>query len=276
MYRRNTYIFAALILIAVLFPRTSQAFGISPAVKELSGNRGAIVEGSLTVLDKSLGGKDYFVRMFKFAPRDESGTPEFIQYDVDHSGLPEWTVFNSEMVTTKDGVAEVNYKIYVPADVAAGSYYGGIVVSDIPFNVVGKLPFNVMIKIAGLVLLNVNGDNNLKGELLDFTSTLQGKVTSSVNGEFIYRVQNQGNIYFAPTGFVEIKDIFGRTILKKDANLGGGRVLPPVLGRPLAPGAHRPERGNPPHEFPLPGRPGLRSGRPLWAGPSRSRERRVY
>lgn len=217
-----TFCFFALILIA----HPVDAASLSPSVIEIDAKRGENISQNFSIINTSAAEQSYYLDIMKFEAQEDTGSPKFIQYKDDHKGLAEWISFNSRTVSVPaNSRAEIPYKINVPQFAEAGGQYAAITVSLTPSDVVATNGAIIDAKTAMLIIMTVEGETVKKAGLLDFTSNL-GEINFRIDGKFDVRLQNQGNVHLTPTGTVNIKDFFGRTLLTRDINLSKGRVLP--------------------------------------------------
>lgn len=221
-------------------PWNAHAFGVSPATLDVSGARGESVDGTFTVINPSTAEQTYYLGTLKFGPGEPSGTPAFIPYDVDHSGMPEWIAFPHAVVSIgAQAKADVPFTIQIPSDAESGSYYAAVTVSTTPSDLVATNGASVEAKTAVLLFLTVEGETVQKEAVLDFV-TPDGPIMQVHDLSYAFRVQNQGNVVVAPKAYIVVKDAFGRTVFVKDANAGMARVLPgttrsftdELIGRP--------------------------------------------
>lgn len=219
------FIFISSILLA-LIPLTTHAVALAPSVLEISASRGAVVSREIRVINATGMEQSYFLGVLKFAPSEDGGSPQFISYEVDHSGLPDWIVLPfTEFRVPANAKASVPFEIAVPNDVASGGYYAAITVSQAPSDVVADNGAIIEAKTAALLLFTVEGETVEKVELLDFV--MDGSLLrSSLGATFAFRLQNQGNVHVLPAGTVKVTDVLGREVLRMDANPEQGRVLP--------------------------------------------------
>lgn len=207
-------------------PCAASAFGVSPATLDLSGARGETIDATFTVINSSTAEQTYYLSTLAFGPNESSGAPEFIPYDVDHSGMPEWIAFPHAVVSIEaNAKADVPFRVSIPAGAASGSYYAAVTVSTAPSEIVATNGATVEAKTAVLVFLTVEGETIEKAAVLDFV-TPDGPITTIHELSYAFRVQNQGNVVVVPTASIVVTDLFGRTVFTKDANAAGGRVLP--------------------------------------------------
>lgn len=217
--------------VLLLNPNATYATTLSPALQELEAQRGQTVEASVSVLNTSTADQTYYLDVMNFRASEDGDSPVFIPNDEDASGLVEWIQLASSSVTVPAGSSgDVLFSIVIPNDVASGGYYGALTVSNAPSDVIATNGAIVEAKTASLVLLTVLGETNRQAALLDFgqdDSSLRG----FLQGEFSYRVQNQGNVHVLPKGTITFTDLFGRVIDQVDANETESRVLPGTTRR---------------------------------------------
>ncbi len=207
-------------------PQSVFAFAVSPASIEIYGARNEVIERTVTVVNTSVAEQTYYLATIKFAAGKSSGAPEFIPYETDHSGLPEWISFPVEtvMIPARTKV-DVPFTVTIPSGVESGSYFAAITISTTPSEVVATNGASIEAKTAVLLFVTVSGETIEKLALLDFV-TPDGPIQTLHDVSYAFRIQNQGNVVVKPTATVTVKDIFSRTILVKDVNTEEGRVLP--------------------------------------------------
>lgn len=227
MAHRLAIIFCAVILLWI--PSFVHAFAVAPATLDLSGSRGTSVTGTVAVINNSDAEQTYYLGTLKFAPDETSGGPEFIAYETDHSGMPEWIAFPVTSVSIPSQTkVDVPFTVMVPKDVPSGTYYAAVTVSLTPSEIVASNGATIEAKLAVLVFLTVGGETIEKLALLDFVTpgNADGPLFSNHEVSYAYRLQNQGNVAVVPSARITVRDVFGRKILASDANPSGGRVLP--------------------------------------------------
>lgn len=213
--------------VLVLMPGVSQALSVAPAIIELSGSRGEVIETSITLINTSTAEQIYYLGTLKFIPREESGAPQFIPKEIDHSGLPEWIApFSDAVRVPARSKADVPITIAIPSDVNSGGHYAAVTVSEAPSQIVATNGARIQATTAVLLLLTVEGEATQKAALLDFTSPMAGVVSDTTYASFEYRLQNQGNVHISPVGNVTLSGLFGQTISMANANSEDGRILP--------------------------------------------------
>ncbi len=225
---KNLVITIVCIAMSVLMAPTAHAATVAPATIELLGDRGQVVEDSITVINTHTAPQTYFLSTMKFSSSGEAGVPRFIPNEEDQSGFPLWISFPvREIEVPANSKVDVPFSVAVPADAQAGGHYAAITVSEALYDVVATNGAIIDAKTAVLLLLTVNGPElNPSAQILDFVSDLEDKTVSVIGGEVETRIQNQGNVHIAPSVHVVIKDMRGAVIAQKQLNPEGKRLLP--------------------------------------------------
>ena len=208
----------------MLIPSGARAAAVAPATIEVVGTRGGVAQATFSIINTSATEQTYYLGTMKFVPKEETGAPQFIPYEEDHSGLADWIKFQGSSVTVPANTKlEYPFLVNIPGAVDSGGYYSAITVSGSPQDLTQSNGAVVEAKTAILVFLTIEGQTNRKAEILDFNKE---SGFSSLSEDINYRIQNQGNVHVVPTGEVKIKGLFGRTIRIIEVTDEIGRVLP--------------------------------------------------
>lgn len=225
MLRRLLPLFCAVVLLWM--PFRALAFAIAPATLDLSGRRGETIKGTIAVINNGSAEQTYYLGTLKFVPGELSGTPSFIPFETDHSGLPEWIAFPVKAVMIPANTkVDVPFTVTIPQDVASGTVYGAITVSMSPSDVVASNGATIEAKMASLLFVTVEGETVEKLALLDLSSSNAADGPFDLARQFVFRVQNQGNVAVVPTGTVTLTDALGRVVASLPINEEGSRILP--------------------------------------------------
>lgn len=209
----------------LLMPIFVHAAAVSPSILDVVGSKGETTSVSFTVINASATDQTYYLGTMSFVSKNESGSPEFLSQN-EKDGLITWIQLPIDhIVVPARSKIDVPFKIMIPSDIASGGYHAAVTVSSAPSDIVQTNGALIEAKTAVLVFLTVKGETNEKIELLDFSGT-HTLVTSFSQESFQYRIQNQGNTFVIPTGSIVVKDVFGRTILNRNANPDASRILP--------------------------------------------------
>lgn len=208
-----------------LAPLFMQAATLSPALLDLSGDRGELVTSAFTVINTGEKDQTYYLGTLSFAAKDDSGEPVFLSENK-KDGMVTWIEFSSDrVIVPARSKAEVPFKIQIPSDVAPGTTQAAITVSGAPSEVVAANGAVIEAKTAILVFLTINGTAEKKAALLDFKH-VGNWIETELQPEFQFRIQNQGNVYAIPAGVIDMKDLFGRTLKTIKVNEDYNRILP--------------------------------------------------
>jgi hypothetical protein len=214
-------------VVLILIPVSVQAIAITPSVTEVVGERGEVISETITIINIKTTDQTYYLDTLKFEASEDGGSPRFISGTEGYEGLSEWIELETRSITVPAlSRAEVAYNIRIPSVVESGGYYAAITVSTAPAEIIATNGAIIDARTAGLLLLEVTGENVKKAVLLDFIDTEAERFKSFIGGQFSYRIQNQGNVHITPVGTITFKDFFGRTLKQVDANKDGARVLP--------------------------------------------------
>ncbi len=224
MLRRLIPLLCAVVLLWM--PFRAIAFAIAPASLDLSGKRGETIDGTIAVINDGSAEQTFTLGAIKFAP-GESSTPSFIPFETDHSGLPEWIAFPVRTVLIPANTkVDVPFTVTIPQDVASGTVYAAITVSRGTSSAVATNGATIDAKMASLLFVTVEGETVEKLALLDFATPGNADGPFELARQFVFRVQNQGNVAAVPSGTITLVDALGRTIVLQAVNEEGGRVLP--------------------------------------------------
>ena len=217
-------LFLFLSMILGLLPGSwSFAASVSPSVLDLSAARGATREASFLLTNSDAQEHTYFFQVTSFAPRVETGQPEFLPVGDTHEGVANWIAFPQRSLQVPAHTQmSVPFTVSVPASEPSGGSYAAILVSRTPSEIVSAQGSSLEATLAVLVLFTVEGETREQAALLDVT--FDQTFVSVLRGAYQFRVQNQGNVHLESEGSVRITDIFGRRVL--ETGLPPGRVLP--------------------------------------------------
>lgn len=203
-------------------PIALRAASVTPALIDLSGDRGQKIESTFEVINIKDKPETYYLDTLTFQAKGETGEPEFSAKDA----FAKWIQFPTERVNVPaNSKVSVPFSVLIPSDVASGSYHSAITVSSAPSEVIATNGAIVEAKTAILVFLSVNGESIKKVVLLDFAGNTNG-IQTDLAQNYTFRIQNQGNVTSVPVGTIEVKDFFGRILSTQEVNEAKNRILP--------------------------------------------------
>ncbi len=202
---------------------------VSPARYEISADKGKTVYGEFTVTNDSDSDQIYNTSVENFTAQGETGVPLFKKTNTD---VASWLHVDSSVSIAKGEKKTLNFSISVPDDVEAGGHFGAIFLYAKPAE--GKdISVAIGTKIGMLILLKVNGNIKLGGDIKDFSAINPREADARSRFYFTdlpinlsYRFTNSGNDRVNPYGVVVIKNTLGLTSEIISANPIQGNVLP--------------------------------------------------
>lgn len=211
-------------LALLLIPLSLKAATITPSVMEKSIQKGENATVMFSVINSSANEQTYYLDTMSFRSKNETGTPDFYKAN---NGLEQWIQFPlSKIVVPARNKTEVPFNVVIPKDEKPGSYFAAITVSSAPADIVATNGATIEAKTAMLFIVTVPGETSIKAGILDFISKNTNKFRTDLSDEYTWRIQNQGNVHFTPTGGIALKDFIGRNLSSVEINQQSGRVLP--------------------------------------------------
>ena len=160
-------------------PTMVSAIAATPALIELSLDRGESVEETISVINAHASERTYYVGTVSFEAGQEDGTPQFFSESTNPDRLENWISFDSnQFIVPANSRAEIPFKVNVPNDIPSGGYYGAVTISPAPADIVATNGAIIEAKTAVLVLVTVEGETTQQAELLDLT--IDGPAWSSM------------------------------------------------------------------------------------------------
>lgn len=125
---------------------------------------------------------------------------------------------------------EIKVTLSVPANAAAGGYYGAIRFQPV-YNSSSPANVSITASVGTLFLVTVPGNLTQKLDLASFNATHKGKSGSIFNSgpiSIVTRLHNAGNIHVQPFGKILVKNTFGKVVATVELNNASprGNVLP--------------------------------------------------
>lgn len=195
-------------------PEAREGIGISPTSLTLDARAGETIQGELTILNPGEKPIEYRLYASSFRVRNESYDKDF---DVNDPELAEpigWFELPEENRQLEPkGQEKIPYAITVPEGTASQGYYG-VIFAETVAGEVDETGIERRKRVGSLVYLTVNGaDVRRSGKILSFEVPRwqkQPPVTADL------RLRNDGNVHYAATGKVRLKNVTGRTIHEAD------------------------------------------------------------
>lgn len=203
-------IFLSLLITGLFWLNYSYAITVGPAKLEYKVDPGTVISGSILLINETQEKQTFVPTFEKFI--EVGGEKKFLAGE--KSELTDWFRFPNEIVLEPGERKDVPFKIEVPQNAPPGGHFAVIWWGNKPFNSSGD---NVAIvtRAGILVYLQVSGDVNEKGSLINFSLPLNKFLFWVLPADFNVRFKNEGNTYLKPKGDIKILNLFGgvKTIL---------------------------------------------------------------
>ena len=157
----------------------------------------------------------YFLSGGDFVSRGEKGQPYFLaDGEKSEYSMYQWIkILNDQILLEPDDrVKEVLFSIQVPQDASPGGHYGAIYFSDIPSHLELRQSSGVAVgsKLAVLILVEVEGEIEETGRIIEFKTENNKIFFSSLPIKYLIRFENLGNIHLKPGGKIFLENTFGK------------------------------------------------------------------
>lgn len=231
---------AALSLFLALLPgAVAHALTISPPTFDHSLNPGDSQLDSVAVYNEGNIPLTLYPMLYNFEAGADSevGSPQLYPEDENRNGqaLAQWITLDRTSFTLQPGERRsVPFTINIPSkDLAQpGGHYGVVIFSLAPPALDGQQSqVSLESQIGALVLVEVSGDLNETGSIVEFGFTEKKPWYLSRPIDMFVRVENGGNTHLRPTGNVFIKNWFGRQVSAPKVNEDYRSVLPHSIRR---------------------------------------------
>ncbi len=209
------------------------AVTISPVVVDQTLSPGDTVQGNITVINDSNQPQTYYASTQNFIAKGEEGEQTFLNEQT-LSGLASWIVLDQSQITlAPNQTRDFKWAIRLPANAEPGGHYSAVFFSTQPAGGSGS-SVGVAAKTGVLFLVNVKGDIKEAASIDSFAVMNQSDPTKSTKVSFLdslpayfeARVRNTGSVHIAPSGSIEVKNMFGNQVAKVSFNPNKSRVLP--------------------------------------------------
>jgi hypothetical protein len=230
-------IFALLVVVALsLFgPNIASAqdqgrvgITVSPPVIEDRVEPGAVVSYSLKIENKGDATEMLIPKLYDISGISKNGQPEFSgdkgeSQQKDHE-LSSWVTFDTEKITLPPlGSAILNFTVHVPNPATPGSHIGTVsLTQDAPTGI--KMGTGVGYEVRSILSLRVAGDVIEKARIREFFANQSFFTKPDVH--FVISIQNEGNVFSRPKGFIDITNMMGNKVETLPVNDGLASVFP--------------------------------------------------
>lgn len=211
-------------------PNTGQALEIGPPVLNLTADPGQVLTAEISIRDIATTDLIVTNEINDFGANGEDGTPQILLDRTEESpfSIRSWVSPIDQLQLAPKEIQLIPITIFVPEDAAPGGYYGIIRFTGTPANLEGS-GVALTASLGTLVFIRVNGDAKEQLVIEDFYANSQGNQYPLYEYKPITLttlLKNEGNIYEQPTGTLNLKDMFGKTILTSPINAEERLILP--------------------------------------------------
>lgn len=227
-YSYSKYLLVSVIIVSgFLFSANStHAFSVSRSTIESVIEPGKKVSGNFSVKNETDAAASFDVLLQGFQPIGETGELDFFPSN-DFFSESSWiTPQENFLVLQPHEVRDFQYTISVPTDASAGGHYVAILFSRaVPQELITTPTIGAGSKNGVSFFIRVTGSIHEEVGVLNFSS----KPSDSFRHlpvSFETRLQNLGNVHVNPSGYVVIKNYFGREVAKLPINPDGINILP--------------------------------------------------
>lgn len=201
---------------------SANALTISPVRVEISGDPGQTLHGEIELFNEEAETRTFFSSTANFEARGEGGAPHFLP---ERTGFATWISVQEKITLKPQERINVPYSITTPPEAEPGGHFAAIFWGTSPPHPDEAGQVAIGGKLGMLILLNVTGEVEEGGGILDFKIE-QEKIVTSLPVIFTYRFSNDGDARIRPVGEIKIRNILGFTSAIIDANKAEGNVLP--------------------------------------------------
>jgi hypothetical protein len=208
-----------------------QALEIAPPVVNLSGDPGATIKTEVKIRDVSSSNLIVNAEVNDFtASNSESGSPSIVLNKTEPNpySMISWVNPLSPMTLKTRQLVTLPITIKIPKNAAPGGYFAAVRFTGRPAEL-NDTGVSLSASIASLILLKVNGAAKEDVSLEEFSvrqNSISGPIFEATPIQFTTRLKNSGNLHEQPSGYVTIKDMFGKTVTTLSVNADRRNVLP--------------------------------------------------
>jgi hypothetical protein len=221
--------------ILLIFCPSVLALTLSPAKITLSADPGETIETKISVRNDLDQTTTYYSSVEQYTVKGGE-EPVFLPAEF---GLPTWIDVQKEITLAPKERVEIPVLIKIPKDAPPGGHYAAIFWQTASPQGGGV---GIVTKVGTLVLLEISGEVNESGEVLNFKA--ERKFFTHLPVNFSFDFKNTGNVHIAPQGKIYIKNLFGKTVASLTVNPGGFHTLPQTT-RSFYSQSWEPEKGMP-------------------------------
>ncbi len=197
------------------------AVTVGPAKIEYKVNPGEKISDKLFLYNETEQTQTYYASFEKFTI--ENNEMKFLSGEP--TELPNWFKMERSVTLKPKEQKEIPFTIEIPPDAPPGGHFAVIWWgTGAPTKEAGQV--GVVARAGILVFLQVSGQVNEKGSIVEFSLPGKKFIVFKFPEEFLLKFKNEGNTYLKPKGEIVVKNIFGAKIAYYDVNTKDAIVFP--------------------------------------------------
>lgn len=210
---------------AVSFAQDLTGVKITPSIIEELAGEGFVKDYSVKVENEGAVPLTLYPRVRDIIGMDEGGRPIFAKDgETSEYGLSSWITFKESVIELAPrGGGTLNFTVRVPTGASPGAHVGSIIAgTKAPGDV--RIGSAVNFEVGSILSLRVPGEIVEDVELREFS--IERLFYDEPVVVFTTRVENLGNVFARPRGFIDITNMFGKKVDTVVVNEGGASVFP--------------------------------------------------
>jgi len=203
----------------LLTPDSSYAVTVGPSKIEYHADPGTVIKDTLVLINENAIKQTFWSAFEKFT--EVNGEKKFLPGEP--TELASWFNLPKSVTLKPKEQKQVPFTIEIPKNAPPGGHFAviwwGTASPD-------AKEVAIVTRAGILVFLQVSGEINEKGEVIEFSLSNGKFFTFKAPEDFIVNFKNQGNTYLKPRGEILIKNIFGGKVATLGVNEVGVILLP--------------------------------------------------
>lgn len=225
-------IFFAFFFSTEAFAQSGEGIGIKQVKIHESLDLGEVKTFNYTVENKSDTDQTYYFLKKDIVGAGSGGEPIFADGEVEKTDydLSEWITLSQDSIfIPKRGEGNITFTITVPNETSPGDHFASIITSSKPPEI-KKTGASVGYQVGNIISIRTPGDVVDLARIREFSTEKYFNASKDI--DFTVKIENEGNILVEPVGFVDIKNMFGKSVSQLDFNKEASGVFPKTESNP--------------------------------------------
>jgi hypothetical protein len=186
-------------------------FTIIPPKTEVSAKPGEVISTVVKLKNNTNTSQSFEVGASDFIVKDKKGSPDFTETEENNWVLTNWLSFSPKILTIEPGqIGYVSVNISVPENALPGGRYASIYFSQPGIVHENNTASSVGAELRNLILLRIAGPIEESAVIRQFSAP---KLSENGPIALTTEIANLGNYHISPVVGIEIKNMFGQTVL---------------------------------------------------------------